>query len=299
MHYVVTGSLGNTGKPITEGLLKAGHTVTVITSKPETATRIEALGAKAAVGDVQDADFVTSTFANADAVYLMIPPKWGVTDWRGYQNVVSDNYLAAIKANDIRFAVLLSSIGAHKGQGTGPVDGLYDLEQKLKTAEGLNVKALRPSYFMQNLYNMIGLVKGMGMMGSNFGADKVVLVHTDDIAEAAIDELNRLDFTRFQVRYVAGDEKTGAEIAQILGTAIGKPETPWVIFSDEQSKQGMLQAGLTDEMAQKYTELGLSLADGSMQADYIANRPTLSKTKLDDFAREFAGAFTSPPAPLR
>ena len=292
MHYVVTGSLGNTGKPITEGLLKAGHTVTVVTSKPETVTKIEALGAKAAVGDVQDADFITSTFANADALYLMIPPKWGVTDWRGYQNVVSDNYIAAIKANDIRFAVILSSIGAHKGQGTGPVDGLYDLEQKLKTVDGLNVKALRPSYFMQNLYSMIGIVKGMSIMGANFGTDKLVLVHTDDIAEVAIEELNRLDFTRFQVRYIAGDERTGAEIAQILGVAIGKPEIPWVVFTDEQQYQGAMQAGLTDEMAKKYTEMGLSLSDGSMQADYMDNRPVLSKTKLEDFARnEFAPAF--------
>lgn len=291
MHYVITGSLGNTGKPITEGLLKAGHTVTVVTSKPENATKIEALGAKAAVGDVQDGAFVTKAFAGADAVYLMIPPKWDVTDWRGYQNEVGDNYIAAIRANDIRFVVLLSSVGAHKGQGTGPVDGLYDMEQKLKTVEGLNVKVLRPSYFMQNLYAMAGMVKGAGIMGSNFGGDPIVLVHTNDIAEVALDELLRLDFTGTQVRYIASDERTGAEVAKVLGEAIGKPETPWIVFSDEQQKQGMLGAGLNEEIAQQYTELGQSMRDGSMQADYMANRPTLSKTKLEDFAKEFAGAY--------
>ncbi|MEZ0538791.1 NAD(P)H-binding protein [Fibrella arboris] len=294
MHYVVTGSLGHTGKPITEGLLKAGHTVTVLTSKAETAVKIEALGAKAAVGDVADPAFVTAAFTGADAVYLMIPPKMDVTDWRGYLNRVGDNYVSAINANDIRFAVVLSSIGAHKGQGTGPVDGLHDLEQKLKTVNGLNVKALRPSYFMQNLFAMVGMVKGMGIMGANFGDDKVVLVHTDDIAEVALDELLRLDFTRFQVRYIAGDEKTGAEIAQLLGKAVDKPETPWIVFTDEQNKAGMLQAGLNEEVASKYTEMGASLRDGTMQADYAANRPTLSKTKLEDFARnEFAPAYQS------
>jgi uncharacterized protein YbjT (DUF2867 family) len=160
--------------------------------------------------------------------------------------------------------------------------------------EGLNVKALRPSYFMQNLYAMAGMVKGMGIMGSNFGDDKLVLVHTNDIAEAALDELLRLDFTRFQVRYIAGDEKTGAEIAQILGGAVGKPETPWVVFTDEQNKQGMLQAGLNEEIAGKYTEMGAAIRDGSMQDDYMANRPTLSKTKLEDFAKnEFAPAFNA------
>ena len=69
MHYVITGSLGHTGKPITEGLLKAGHTVTVITSKAENADAIDALGAKPAVGDVADADFLRNAFAGADAVY--------------------------------------------------------------------------------------------------------------------------------------------------------------------------------------------------------------------------------------
>lgn len=294
MHYVVTGSLGNTGKPITEGLLKAGHTVTVVTSKAENMAKIEALGAKAAVGNVENAAFVTEAFANADAVYLMIPPKWGVTDWRGYQNGVSDNYIAAIRANDIRFVVMLSSIGAHLPQGVGPVNSLHDMEEKLKAVEGLNVKVLRPAYFMQNLFNMVGMMKGMGIMGNNFGDDKLALVHTLDIAAVALQELLQLNFTGTQVRYIAGDEKTGTEIAKTLGEAVGKSETPWVVFSDEQSTQGMLQAGLNQEMATNYTELGAALRDGSMQADYMENRPTLSSTKLEDFARnDFAAAYNS------
>ncbi|RIV17824.1 NAD-dependent dehydratase [Fibrisoma montanum] len=292
MQYVITGSLGHTAKPITEGLVKAGHTVTVITSKPDNAAAIEALGAKAAVGSVEDGEFVKQAFAGADAVYLMIPPKWGVTDWRGYQNIVADNYVDAIKANDIRFAVMLSSIGAHKGQGTGPVDGLYDLEQKLKTVAGLNVKVLRPSYFMENLLSMVGMIKGAGIVGSNFGADKIVLVHTSDIATVGLQELLNLDFTGIRVQYVASDERTGQEIASALGEAVGKPDLPWVVFSDEQSQQGMLQVGMNDEMARLYTEMGHSIADGSMQADYFANRPTLGKVKLEDFARnDFAPAY--------
>ena len=73
MNYIITGSLGHTGKPITEGLIKAGHTVTVITSKPDKAADIEALGAKAAIGSVEDVAFLEQAFADADAVYLLIP----------------------------------------------------------------------------------------------------------------------------------------------------------------------------------------------------------------------------------
>ncbi len=293
MQYVITGSLGHTGKPITEGLLAAGHTVTVITSKPENAAAIETLGATAAVGSVDDTAFLTRTFAGADAVYLMIPPKWGVSGWRAYQNQVADNYIAAITANDIRFAVLLSSVGAHVGNGVGPVDGLYDAEQKLKAVAGLNTLALRPPYFMYNLFGMIGMIKGMGIMGSNFGDDTIALAHTTDIAEAALQQLVNLDFTGFRVRYMASDERTGAEIAAVLGAAVGKPETPWVVFPDDQNTRGMMGAGLNEEMATEYTKLGQAMRTGIMQADYLANRPTtFGKVKLDDFARnEFAPAF--------
>ncbi|GAB3224047.1 NAD(P)H-binding protein [Spirosoma arcticum] len=294
MHYVITGSIGHTGKPITEGLVRAGHTVTVVTSKPDKVAAIEALGAKAAVGTVEDADFVKQAFAGADAVYLIIPPKWGVAGWRAYQNEVTDNYIAAIQANDIRFAVLLSSVGAHVGEGVGPVDGLYDAEHKLAGVEGLNSKFLRPSYFMYNLFGMVGMVKGMGMMGSNFGDDPIALTHTDDIAVVALEELLNLGFTGHQVRYIASDERTGAEIATVLGGAVGKPETPWVVFSDEQNTQGMLQAGLNSEMATEYTKLGQAMRNGQMQEDYLANKPALGKIKLEDFAQnEFAPAFNA------
>ena len=293
MNYIITGSIGHISKSIVEKLAKAGHSVTVITSKAENAPTIEALGAKAAVGSVEDADFVKHAFAGADAAYLMIPPKWGVTNWRGFQNSVADNYIAAIQANKVPYVVVLSSVGAHMGNGAGPVDGLHDLEQKLKAVDGLNVKILRPSYFMYNLLSMVGLMKGMGIMGSNFGDDKLVLAHTSDIAEVALQNLMNLDFTGFQVQYIASDERTGAEIASILGEAVGKPETPWVVFSDEQSEQGMVQAGLNEEMATGYTTMGIALRNGTMQEDYFANRPaTLGKVKLEDFAaNEFAQAF--------
>ena len=294
MHYVITGSIGHTGKPIAEGLVQAGHTVTVVTSKPDNKAAIEALGAQAAVGTVEDADFVKQAFAGADAVYLVIPPKWGVMEWRVFQNEVADNYIAAIRANDIRFVVLLSSVGAHMGDGAGPVDGLYDAEQKLAQIEGLNNKFLRPSYFMYNLFNMAGMVKGAGIMGGNFGDDTIVLTHTDDIADVALEELLNLNFTGHQIRYIASDERTGPEIAKVLGEAVGKPETPWVVFSDEQNMQGGLQAGLNEEMATGYTKLGQAMRDGRMQADYMANKPVLGKIKLEDFARnEFAPAFNA------
>jgi uncharacterized protein YbjT (DUF2867 family) len=291
--YVITGSIGHISKPIIEGLSKAGNDVRVITSKNERAAEIESLGAKALFGSVQDSSFVKAAFRNADAVYTMIPPIWQTNNWRASQNEVAKNYIDAIKENKVKYVVNLSSIGADVGNGVGPVDGLHDFEQLLNATEGLNVKHLRPSFFFYNFLAQIGLIKQAGIMGANWGdGEKVFLVHTLDIATAALEELINLNFNGHSARYIFGDEKSGKEIASVLGKAINK-ELNWLLFTDEEQKQGLLKAGLPETHAQAYTEMGKALRTGVMQKDARKNKPALSPTKLEDFANEFAAAFKS------
>ncbi|RAV98486.1 NmrA family NAD(P)-binding protein [Pseudochryseolinea flava] len=289
--YVITGSIGHISKPVVEALVKAGNKVRVVTSNHDRVKDIESLGASAVVGSVFDAAFVSTAFKGADVIYTMIPPIWQTTNWRASQNEVAKNYADAIRENKIAYVVNLSSVGAHAGNGVGPVDGLYDFEQLLNKISGLNVKHLRPSYFYYNLLNQIGLVKQAGILGGNFGdGEKVFLVHTRDIAAAALEELTTLKFSGASVRYIFGDERSGKEIASVLGKAIGR-EVNWVVFSDEEQKQGLLQAGVPEIHAQAYTEMGKAIRDGLMQGDARKHKPTLSPTKLEDFATEFAQAY--------
>lgn len=289
--YVITGSLGHISKPLVEGLVRAGKDVKVITSSQERVKEIEDLGATAVVGQVQDRAFVVSAFRDADVIYTMIPPIWQTNDWRKSQNEVAKNYAEAIAQNNIHYVVNLSSVGAHAGNGVGPVDGLADFEKMLNAISGLNVRHLRPSYFYYNLISQIGLIKQAGFMGGNFGdTEKVFLVHTRDIAAAALEELLNLDFKGSSVRYIFGDERSGQEIAQVLGKAIGK-DLNWVVFTDEQQQQGLLQAGLPDTIAKNYTAMGKALREGVMQEDARRHKPALAKTKLEDFTSEFAQAY--------
>lgn len=291
--YVITGSIGHISKPIIEGLVKEGHAVRVITSSAERLAEIEKLGATGLVGKVQDAAFIQNAFKGADAVYTMIPPIWQTSNWRASQNEVAKIYADAIKANNVKHVVNLSSIGAHLENGVGPVNGLYDFEQLLNAIPGLNVKHLRPSFFFYNFMAQIGLIKQAGIIGANYGeGEKVFLVHTNDIAAAALEELLNLSFSEKSVRYIFGDERSGKEIAEVLGKAINK-DLNWVVFTDEQQKDGLLQAGISETHALGYTEMGKALRDGIMQSDGRKNKPTLSKTKLEDFAVEFANAFAS------
>jgi uncharacterized protein YbjT (DUF2867 family) len=295
MKYVITGGAGNISAPLTESLLKAGHHVIVIGRHADKLKDLTAQGAIAAIGSVEDAGFLMKSFAGADAVYTMIPPNFTTDNWRHYQNTVARNYIAAIKGNNIKNVVVLSSIGAHMGNGAGPVDGLADYEDMLHQLKEVNVKILRPSYFMYNLFSMVPLIKNMNIIGSNFGGtdEKIALVHTNDIAVAAAEELLNLNFKGLSVRYIAGDEKGTEEIAAILAGAIGKPGIPWVVFSDEQALDGMKQAGLAETFAEGYTTMGKALREGKMQEDYWKNKPVLSKTNLQEFATEFAAAYNA------
>ena len=295
MKYVITGGAGHISQPLAETLLKAGHQVTVVGRSAEKLQSIVDKGATAAVGSIEDIPFLTAAFAGADAVYLMIPPNFGVDNLRHFQNIVAHNYKAAITASQISYVVALSSIGAHMGNGAGPVDGLADMEDIFSSLTDVNIKFLRPSYFMYNLFAMIPLIKNMQIMGSNFGGtdEKIALVHTNDIAAAAAEELLNLNFKKHSVRYVAGDEKNPNEIAEILSAAVNRTGTPWVVFSDEQSLEGMKQAGLPAGIAEGYTTMGKAIREGKMQEDFWINHPALSATKLEDFTKEFAGAFNA------
>lgn len=295
MKYIITGSLGNISSPIVAKLVHAGHAVTVISSNNERNAQIQTAGATPAIGSVEDAAFLTKTFSGADAVYLMIPPNFSATDFFAYQQKVADNYVNAIRANGIKNIVVLSSIGAHMRKGAGPIDGLGYLEEKLAAVEGLNVLNLRPSYFYMNLLGMGGMMKAANMMGSNFGDqdEKLVLTHTKDIAEIAANHLLNLDFKGQSVAYISSDERHPNEIAAVLSQSVGK-NAPWVTFSDEQALNGMLQMGVPKTMAESYAQMGKSIREGLIQADYWKSKaPVRGKIKLEDFAKEFAAVYNA------
>ncbi|MBO9703379.1 MAG: NmrA family NAD(P)-binding protein [Sporocytophaga sp.] len=293
-NYVITGSIGHISKPIAENLIKAGKNVTIITSDANKIKQIEALGAKALTGSLEDAEFVKDAFKKADVVYTMIPPLMNTSDLRGSQLKIATNYAASIRVNKIPYVVTLSSIGAHLGNGCGPVDSLAAYEKMLNKIPALNVKHLRPSYFFYNLFNQIDLIKNMGIAGGNFGNSdaKLPLVHTNDIAATAIDELLHLNFNGSSFRYIVSDFRTTEEIVQVLGKAIGK-DFSWVEFTDEQQKEGLLNAGLSASHADAFTEMGIAVRTGKMFEDLYNHQPSLSPTKLENFANEFTLAYNS------
>ncbi|KAA6438273.1 NAD(P)H-binding protein [Dyadobacter flavalbus] len=292
MKIIITGSLGNISRPLTEALVQKGHAVTVISSKPEKQKDIEAMGATAAIGSLENEGFLAGTFADADAVYCMVPPNYTAPDQLAYYRLIGNCYAEAITQSGVKRVIHLSSYGAHLEKGSGIILGSHQVENILNAVPELDITHMRPGYFNYNLFSFIGMIKHAGMMAANYGGnDRIILVSPADIATAIADELET-PVTGMKVRYVVSEELTGNEIAGILGEAIGKPDLKWEIISDEQMLNNLLSHGMPETLAGKMVEMFASIHSGALSEDYFRNKPAeTGKVKLKDFAREFAAAF--------
>ncbi|MFH6944768.1 NAD(P)H-binding protein [Flavobacterium sp. FlaQc-50] len=292
MKIILSGSLGNIGKPLANKLVAAGHDVTVISSNADKKEAIEKIGAKAAIGSVSDATFLADTFIGADAIFAMTPPNLGGKNVISNTVEAGEAFAKAIQTANIKRVVMLSSIGADLAGGTGPIAGLHHIEAVYNKLESAAVTFLRAGFFYTNLYNDVPMIKGAGIMGANYPVGiKMPLVHPEDIATAVAEELLK-EVTGKNIRYIISDVRTPGEIAKAIGLAIDKTDLPWVEFTDKQSLQGMIQAGLPEEIAGLYTEMGSGLRSGKITEDFIkGNFSVDGKIKLEDFAKEFAEKF--------
>lgn len=305
MNIIVTGSLGNISKPLTETLVKQGHTVTVVSSDPEKRAAIETLGAKPAIGSIKDVNFLINTFNGADAVYAMIPLSFTEPDLGDYFRSVAQNYAQALKEAKTKRVVVLSGWSADLVKSENVEHVFDDMDA--------SITVMRPGAFYTNFYQSIDLIKGKGfigkvltlrysglwalltgktglLMGNYGGEDQIVFVSPKDIADAVAEELVLLPKQK-TIRYVGSEEMTCNEAAKIIGNAVGKPWLKWVLLSDKEMLQGLKMAKLPEKLAETLVEMQAAMHSGKTLENFYKNKPKMGKVKLADFAKEFATVY--------
>ncbi|HWK07903.1 MAG TPA: NAD(P)H-binding protein [Puia sp.] len=306
MKIILTGSLGNISKPLTQLLVGQGHSVTVISSNPEKMAAIGALGATAAIGSIADVDFLTKTFTGADAVYAMIPLSFTEPDLGDYLRRMAQNYAEALKQAETKRVVVMSGWAANLVQGENVEDAFDGLT-------GASITIMRPASFYTNFYQSMGLIRGKGLigkfltlrysglwalltgktgllMGNYGGEDRTVFVSPKDIADAIAEEL-LLHPDKTTIRYVGSEEMTCNEAARIIGAAVGKPWLKWVLLSDKQMLQGLKMAKVPQKLAETLVEMQAAMHSGKALENFHRSQPTMGKVKLAGFAKEFAEAY--------
>jgi uncharacterized protein YbjT (DUF2867 family) len=296
MKITLTGSLGHIGKPLTQQLVQRGHQVTVISSNREKQSEIEALGATAAIGKLEDVKFLTSAFTGAEVVYCLFPPGGFFDpnfDITKEVTGLARRYKQAILEAGVKKVVHLSSIGAHTDKENGILAFHHRAEEILgELPSEVAIKYMRPVGFYYNLLSFIPGIKAAGVIATNYGGDRPKpWVAPADIATVVAEEITG-PFNGRTVRYITSEEISSDEIAAILGAAIGKPDLKWVVIPGAVMLDRMVAAGVNRGIATGLVEMQDHIQDGSLYEDYNRHRPSeFGKTKMKDFAREFAAAY--------
>lgn len=291
----IVGASGKVGSKTTELLLAAGQKVRAIARNAGKLQPLADKGAEVWAGDAADVEFLTRAFTGADAVFLIISAKMDAPDIVAYQNVMGEAQIEAIKAAGVKNVLFISSQGGHTEEKTGIVAGVARQEKRLNALEGVNVLSLRPSYFAENLFNSIGLIKGMNINGSAIKSDvSFPVITTQDIAKVAAEKLSNLPFSGKTHLDLLGDRNyTNKELTQIIGAAIGKPELPYVEFSYADQKAGLMQYGMSESVADAFVGLQEGINLGTLSLG-VRNAETTTPTTVEWFAENvFKHAYAS------
>jgi uncharacterized protein YbjT (DUF2867 family) len=262
---VITGATGKTGSKIADLLIGKKDKIRVIGRSMERLSRFTQRGAEAMAGDQSDAQFLTNAFAGADAGYLLIPPKMDSPDIRKYYNSLGDAAVTAIRKTGIRKIVFLSSLGADKDEGTGPVLGLHDVERKFEVMKNTDIVFLRAGYFMENTLTNIPMIKTQRITGNHIAADALIsLVATADISSKAAELLSSRSFIGHEVLELFGARISYREMTRIIGARIGMKDLAYVQFSEKDSIAAMVGMGVSPNVAASFVDLAKGINAGKI-----------------------------------
>jgi len=287
---VILGASGNTGSLIANFLLSKGQKVRVVGRDVRRLQRFVRKGAEALTAEMTDAAALSKAFGGARAAYLLLPPITSRED----QERQSDAIAKAVKDSGLRYAVHLSSYGAHVPEGTGPVTGLHSSEQKLNAISDLNVLHLRAAYFMENNLTAIDMIHGMGLFGHALLPDlKLPMIATRDVGDYAAQRLMDLDFSGKETRELLGERDLSmTEATAVIARGIGKSNLRYEQFTYDQVQQVLVQMGMPPEKAAVYIEMFEAINAGLLAAREQRSPENSTPTSFETFVRDvFVAAY--------
>ncbi len=285
MKIAITTPTGNIGSKLVQKLASdSSHQLILLARNADKLKAAEQKGAAIAEGDLSDKSYVTKATEGVDALFWVHPPKYDAENFVEYYRRLAEIGADAIKTNNIKNVVFISSVGAHLGKGTGVVDGLHIAEKILRgVAENLTI--LRPTLFMENFLMSAETIKSAGNIFLPVSGDTTLpMIATQDIAEAAYHALlNPPSGTKIWSLHGPRDYSFD-EAATIIGQAIGK-DVKHTEVPAEATRQELLKMGMSQDAATRMVELYTAMNTGHMKDEQPRSDETTTPTRLEDFAQ--------------
>ncbi len=291
---VITGATGRTGGAAARDLLSKGEKIRAVGRDAKKLEPLVQDGAEAFVGNIEEPTFLVKAFNEASAVYLVVPEDTSQQDLRAHQERVTDSFATAISRARVPYIVALSSIGAQHAEGTGPIVGLHNMEEKISRVSGVQALYLRPGYFMENLLLSLAPLCSMGMLPGGLEGDfRMPWIATKDIGAYAAKRLLARDFLDRSVQELHGQRDLSMqEAAPIVGNAIGKPELKYQQVPIAVLEATLLQMGLPKSTVALLVEMWNGANAGLIAPQEVRSPRNTTPTTLESFAAEvFAPAY--------
>lgn len=283
MKISVTTPTGHIGHQLADRLLSEGVEVTVLARHPEKVRELSSRGARVIAGDQLDPNAVNSAIEGADALFWLAPVEASAKNIRAEYNRFGDVVAGVIRRYPNLRVVNLSSVGAELPEGTGPITGLHDCENKLNAATK-NVTHLRANYFMENVLSSLPTIIADGAIYSTIpGNVSLAQVATRDIAAAAAHYLVDGDPGRRIMDVFGPEEISFNQVAEAL-TQVLKRQVRHVLIPREQLRAGMLAAGISPDGAEQLLELQDGVAQQRLKG--VAAEAWKGKMTFEEFAQQ-------------
>ena len=288
--YVVTGATAKTGGAVARGLLDHGAKVRVVGRSLDRLQPLIDKGAEPYMADPSDPASMCHAFDGASVAWIMLQPNYiaDSQDFRGYQTGVIAGTVPALERSSVRHVVNLSSWGADKADGTGPVVGLHDMEQALERIPDLNVLHLRAGYFMENSLSFATQLLAGDVVSGPFDPNlPMPLVATRDVGTAAVSHLLASDFKGRQVRELQGERDLSmTDMVAIIGTTLGRPGLRYLQSSREHARAAMLQAGISPNVAALMMEVIEGINGRTLKTTQPRTARTTTPTRYELFVSD-------------
>lgn len=257
----VAAATGNIGSRVAKQIALKGSEAVLLGQNLERLTNLNISNSIPIVADIGNQEQMIEATEGVDALFLLVPPVLAITSFEEWYRKVTKACISAVNANKINRVVLISSLGASTTPNLGTVSYCGAMEMAFDNLN-INVLALRPGYFMENLVQQAQSIRENGKFSFPFDGDHdIPFISTDDIGDVAARYL--LDETwagHWKLNLMGPENITLKGVAAQLTTLTNKP-IEYVRQSFDELKAQLKTLGITDKVLQELVDLHNALGD--------------------------------------
>lgn len=222
--YAITGVTGHVGRAAADALLGKGEPVRAVVRDAAKGAAWSARGAEVAVADFSDSAALAEALRGCRGVFIMQPVVPVDSDLDAYHRRLSDTIADGVRDSGVPHVVLLSSLGADRPEGTGPIRWLHYFENRLRET-GTLLTVVRSPHFQEKVEELLGAVAGgIYPVFADSAEIPTTMVATRDIG-AVVAESLRTPPPASEIIDLDGSQYTEREVADRLAAVLGKPLT--------------------------------------------------------------------------